>query len=163
MPGSLPPRPDALISIDGSNDGRCLSGCWCSARACWLWLVVPVGCCSAVVLAWGRARAWCPCCGCGGRGRRAVNVAGLVASRECGRPAPGRRVVVQVRACYWLCGGVLLSRRVAPAVPLALVGLASGFGMGPGVSLPLWPPQRGRTVSSTVPRVRGVVGGSRTG
>ena len=31
---------------------------------------------------------------------------------------------------YWLCGGVLLSRRVAPAVPSALAGLASGFGMG---------------------------------
>ena len=25
-------------------------------------------------------------------------------------------------------------------VSSALVGLASGFGMGPGVSLPLWPP-----------------------
>ena len=42
---------------------------------------------------------------------------------------------------YWLCGGVLLSRRVAPAVPSALAGLASGFGMGPGVSPPPWPPQ----------------------
>ena len=40
------------------------------------------------------------------------------------------------------CGGVLLSRRVAPAVPLALAGLASGFGMGPGVSPPPWPPQQ---------------------
>ena len=34
-------------------------------------------------------------------------------------------------------GGVLLSHTLAGAVPLALVGLASGFGMGPGVSLPL--------------------------
>ena len=34
--------------------------------------------------------------------------------------------------CWWWCGGVLLSRRVAPAVPSALAGLASGFGMGTG-------------------------------
>lgn len=34
-------------------------------------------------------------------------------------------------------GGVLLSHTLASAVPSALVGLASGFGMGPGVSLPL--------------------------
>ncbi len=40
----------------------------------------------------------------------------------------------------WLSGGVLLSHRVAPAVPSALRVLASGFGMGPGVSLALWPP-----------------------
>ena len=33
-----------------------------------------------------------------------------------------------------MCGGVLLSRTLAGAVPLALEGLASGFGMGPGVS-----------------------------
>ena len=37
-------------------------------------------------------------------------------------------------------GGVLLSHTLAGAVPLALAGLASGFGMGPGVSLSLWPP-----------------------
>jgi hypothetical protein len=36
-----------------------------------------------------------------------------------------------------LCGGVLLSHEVSLAVPSALVGLASGFGMGPGVSRPL--------------------------
>ena len=34
-------------------------------------------------------------------------------------------------------GGVLLSHNPAVAVPSALAGLASGFGMGPGVSLPL--------------------------
>src|SRR5215207_6981615 len=38
-------------------------------------------------------------------------------------------------------GGVLLSHRVAPAVPSALRVLASGFGMCPGVSLVLWPPK----------------------
>ena len=33
-----------------------------------------------------------------------------------------------------MSGGVLLSHTVAGAVPSALKGLASGFGMGPGVS-----------------------------
>lgn len=37
-------------------------------------------------------------------------------------------------------GGVLLSHILAGAVPSALKGLASGFGMGPGVSPSLWPP-----------------------
>ena len=41
----------------------------------------------------------------------------------------------------WCSGGVLLSRGASPAVPSALKGLTSGFGMGPGVSLSLWPPQ----------------------
>ena len=39
-----------------------------------------------------------------------------------------------------LSGGVLLSHNLAVAVPSALTGLTSGFGMGPGVSLSLWPP-----------------------
>ncbi len=34
-------------------------------------------------------------------------------------------------------GGVLLSHTLASAVPSACPGLASGFGMGPGVSLEL--------------------------
>ena len=40
-----------------------------------------------------------------------------------------------------MLGGVLLFRVLAGAVPLALGVLASGFGMGPGVSSPLWPPR----------------------
>jgi len=36
-----------------------------------------------------------------------------------------------------LSGDVLLSHTVPSAVPSALAGLASGFGMRPGVSLPL--------------------------
>ena len=40
-----------------------------------------------------------------------------------------------------MSGGVLLSHTVARAVPSALKGLASGFGMGPGVSPSLWPPK----------------------
>jgi hypothetical protein len=43
-----------------------------------------------------------------------------------------------------MSGGVLLSHAVPRAVPSALRGLASGFGMGPGVSLLLWPPKRYR-------------------
>ena len=39
-----------------------------------------------------------------------------------------------------MSGGVLLSHDLAVAVPSALKGLTSGFGMGPGVSLSLWPP-----------------------
>jgi hypothetical protein len=38
-------------------------------------------------------------------------------------------------------GGVLLSHEAALAVPSALKGLTSGFGMGPGVSPSLWPPK----------------------
>ena len=40
-------------------------------------------------------------------------------------------------------GGALVSHRVAPAVPSALAGLTSGFGMGPGVPRPPWPPAPG--------------------
>src|SRR6476659_1880328 len=40
-----------------------------------------------------------------------------------------------------MSGGVLLSHAVTRAVPSALKGLASGFGMGPGVSPTLWPPK----------------------
>src|SRR5690242_21155302 len=40
-----------------------------------------------------------------------------------------------------MSGDVLLSHTVTSAVPSALRGLASGFGMGPGVSLSLWSPK----------------------
>ena len=40
-------------------------------------------------------------------------------------------------------GGALVSHRVAPAVPSALAGLTSGFGMGPGVPRPPGPPAPG--------------------
>src|ERR1700709_702162 len=43
--------------------------------------------------------------------------------------------------CNVVAGDVLLPHAVARAVPAALRGLASGFGMGPGVSLSLWPPK----------------------
>lgn len=47
------------------------------------------------------------------------------------------------RALNRIClGGDLLSHPVTEAVPSAREGLTSGFGMGPGVSPPLWPPKR---------------------
>ena len=49
-------------------------------------------------------------------------------------------ILCGVLACEVVFGGDLLSHTLASAVPSALAGLASGFGMGPGVSLPLWPP-----------------------
>ena len=47
--------------------------------------------------------------------------------------------IVIARDLPWgmVSGGVLLSHTVAGAVPSALKGLASGFGMDPGVSPPL--------------------------
>src|SRR5262249_59667702 len=45
-----------------------------------------------------------------------------------------------VRRCL---GSDLLCHPVARAVPSALEGLTAGFGMGPGVPPPLWPPKRG--------------------
>src|SRR3954462_8576144 len=48
-----------------------------------------------------------------------------------GEPPPTRRMF----------GGDLLSHPVPRAVPSALTGLASGFGMEPGVSPSLWPPK----------------------
>ena len=38
-------------------------------------------------------------------------------------------------------GDVLLSHNLPVAVPSALRGLTSGFGMEPGISLSLWPPK----------------------
>jgi hypothetical protein len=40
-----------------------------------------------------------------------------------------------------MSGDVLLSHKFSLAVPSALKGLTSGFGMEPGVSLSLWPPK----------------------
>src|ERR1700712_5555020 len=40
-----------------------------------------------------------------------------------------------------LSGDVLLSHDLPVAVPSALKGLTSGFGMEPGISLSLWPPK----------------------
>ena len=44
-------------------------------------------------------------------------------------------------ALYEESGGVLLSQGVYPQVPSALAGLTAVFGMGTGVTPPLWPPE----------------------
>ena len=48
-----------------------------------------------------------------------------------------------------LSGDVLVSHTVPRAVPSALKGLTSGFGMEPGVSLSLWPPKLYGVISVT--------------
>ena len=48
-----------------------------------------------------------------------------------------------------MSGGVLLSHPVPRAVPSALKGLTSGFGMEPGVSPSPWPPKHYGDVRST--------------
>src|SRR3954451_135346 len=47
-----------------------------------------------------------------------------------------------------MSGDVLLSHNLPVAVPSALKGLTSGFGMEPGISLSLWPPKLYGVVSS---------------
>ena len=53
-----------------------------------------------------------------------------------------RRSAARWRRFVRSLGGDLLSHPASRAVPSALEGLTSGFGMGPGVSPPLWPPKR---------------------
>ncbi len=77
-----------------------------------------------------------------GRAARAVPAAVRAAVRAAlhRAPAPGMREGHPARLdgpLERLSGGVLLSHTVPRAVPSALKGLASGFGMGPGVSLTL--------------------------
>ena len=50
----------------------------------------------------------------------------------------------------YIPGSDLLSHTVTHAVPSAVAGLTSVFGMGTGVTLPLWPP--GNLVSGVQPR-----------
>ena len=50
---------------------------------------------------------------------------------------PGNGAGPVFRRALQVSGGVLLSHAVAHAVPSALEGLTSGFGMGPGGSPPL--------------------------
>jgi hypothetical protein len=58
-----------------------------------------------------------------------------IESISAGRYRYGEGHPVGVALVVWLVfGGVLLSHILSGAVPSALVGLASGFGMGPGVS-----------------------------
>ena len=61
-----------------------------------------------------------------------------------------RVAVVLFSCCLFLVGGVLLSHTLPCAVPSALMGLASGFGMGPGVS-------RIAITTDTISRINSVV------
>ncbi|GEM_PF-3361804 len=70
--------------------------------------------------------------------------AGRACRRRELRAAGGE--ITEGRYQFWqrpslkMSGGVLLSHAVSRAVPSALKGLTSGFGMGPGVSPSPWPP-----------------------
>ena len=56
-----------------------------------------------------------------------------------------------------LSGDVLLSHNLPVAVPSALKGLTSGFGMEPGISPSLWPPKLyGVIAGHRDPSIRGI-------
>ena len=86
--------------------------------------------------------------------RRAGRTARWCHRRDCTGPSPARRRRMAGSASIRKrkrgpegaplrekSGGVLLSQGVSPQVPSALVGLTSVFGMGTGVTPPLWPPK----------------------
>ena len=52
------------------------------------------------------------------------------------------RASFEARGAKFSAGDVLLSHKVALAVPWALTGLTAVFGMGTGVALSLWPPAK---------------------
>jgi hypothetical protein len=56
------------------------------------------------------------------------------------RQGPATNVVRDL-VFYVYSGDVLLSQGDSPQVPSALAGLTSVFGMGTGVTPPLWPPE----------------------
>ena len=62
--------------------------------------------------------------------------------RELRKPAkyPKKKAPSVSRRGFHNSGSVLLSHRASPAVPSALIGLTSEFGMGSGVTLPTLPP-----------------------
>ena len=76
-----------------------------------------------------------PAPGAHATGHSQVRNHNLAGSGNDEAPPQGRRFVKSL-------GGDLLSHPASRAVPSALEGLTSGFGMGPGVSPPLWPPKR---------------------
>ena len=59
---------------------------------------------------------------------------------DVGTKEKARSVTMTRRASGKIPGSDLLSHRPAPAVPSAVEGLTSVFGMGTGVTPPLWPP-----------------------
>jgi hypothetical protein len=101
--------------------------------------------------------------GCGSRGGgahggRTVRISRIraLARRQRGNElAPNTTKAALGRLRRECSGGDLLSHPVARAVPSALEGLTSGFGMGPGVSPPLWPPKPWRARENRSRRVKG--------
>ena len=73
-----------------------------------------------------------PACGVSGAGLMRASVA-----RARTRRSPRRRGLRSLEKS----GGDLLSQGASPQVPSALAGLTSVFGMGTGVTPPLWPPE----------------------
>ena len=85
-----------------------------------------------------------PCRGCQAwlegycqRGQRQPEIKPGAAQNE-EKPSAFDRGLLQIYS-----GGDLLSQGVSPQVPSALAGLTSVFGMGTGVTPPLWPPETG--------------------
>ena len=66
---------------------------------------------------------------------------GLTPSSECALPGAHKKACCFQQAFKFNLGGVLLSHTVAHAVPSALKGLTSVFGMGTGVSPSPWSPR----------------------
>ena len=62
---------------------------------------------------------------------------GLVKRKEEGGGLPSSSLLFVLSFVLFGVGGDLLSHNLPVAVPSACAGLASGFGMGPGVSLQL--------------------------
>ena len=60
------------------------------------------------------------------------------------KPKKGKKISPQPQQIggIIMSGSVLVSHTLPHAVPSALRGLTSGFGMGPGVSLSPWPPKQ---------------------
>jgi hypothetical protein len=75
--------------------------------------------------------------GCGGF---ADDNAGRGKARQEGAEMPRRPPAEAGGLLEKMSGDVLLSHNPPVAVPSALRGLTSGFGMGPGISLSLRPP-----------------------
>jgi hypothetical protein len=79
-------------------------------------------------------------------GRKRVKGARGPSSRRASRSPETRQALREARrACAKKkSGDVLLSHRASPAVPSALEGLTSEFGMGSGVTPPPWSPENRR-------------------
>src|SRR3954452_1715682 len=69
-----------------------------------------------------------------------IPICGVIRTVRVNKPTEVARLS-RATSVESVSGDVLLSHAVARAVPSALRGLASGFGMGPGVSLSLWSPK----------------------